>query len=157
MSKQRNKGQNKPPTKPSASAPAHWQQAQAGPQKGQTTLREDQAILQKDQTTLQVSRTEFSGPLPPADELEKYERVSPGAAERIIAMAERESSHRHTSVDNEYKEASKGQNCAVIIGALAIICGTIAGISGAQWTGSMIGGLGMVGLVSAFIRGRRGN
>ena len=157
MSKQRNKGQNKPPTKPSASAPAQRQQDQAGPQEGQTTLQEDQATLQKGQTTLQVSRTEFSGPLPPADELEKYERVFPGAAERIIAMAERESSHRHASVDNEYKEASRGQIYAVIIGALAIICGTIAGVSGAQWTGSVIAGIGGAGLVSAFIRGRRGN
>ena len=128
-----NKSQNKPPTEPSA--PAQRQQGQAGPQ----------------------VKAEFNGPLPPPDALEKYERVSPGAAERIIAMAERESSHRHASVDNEYKEASKGQNCAVIIGALAIISGTIAGISGAQWTGSMIGGLVLVGLVYASIRGRRGN
>ena len=132
-----NKSQDKPSTKPSA--PAQRQQGQTGPQ----------------------VKAEFSGPLPPPDELEKYERVSPGAAKRIFAMAETESSHRRelekSLVDNEYKEASKGQNCAVIIGTLAIICGTVAGISGAQWTGSMIGGLGMVGLVSAFIRGRRGN
>lgn len=132
-----NKSQNKPPTEPSA--PAQRQQGQAGPQ----------------------VKAEFNGPLPPADELEKYERVSPGAAERIIAMAETESSHRHelekSLVDNEYKEASKGQNCAVIIGALAIISGAIAGISGAQLAGSVIAGIGGAGLVSAFIRGRRGN
>lgn len=128
-----NKSQNKPSIKPSV--PAQQQQAQTGPQ----------------------VRTGFSGPLPPPDALEKYERVSPGAAERIIAMVERESSHRHASVDNECKEASKGQNCAAILCALAIIFGTIAGISGAQWTGSVIGGLGGVGLVSAFIWGRRGN
>ena len=132
-----NKSQNKPPTKPLA--PAQRQQGQAGPQ----------------------VKAEFSNSLPPADELEKYERVSPGAAERIIAMAERESSHRHelekSLIDNEYKQASKGQNCAVIIGALAIICGTIAGILGAQLAGSVIGGLVVVGLVSASIRGRRGN
>ena len=42
-------------------------------------------------------------------------------------------------------------------GALAIISGTIAGILGAQWTGSVIGGLVVVGLVYAFIYGRRGN
>ena len=131
-----NKSQNKPSTKPSA--PAQRQQAQTGPQ----------------------VRTEFSGPLPPPDALEKYERVSPGAAERIIAMVERESSHRHELgkflVNNGYKQASKGQNYAAIIGALAIISGAIAGISGAQWTGSVIGGLGMVGLVSTLIWGGRG-
>lgn len=127
-------------------APAQQQQGQASPQEGQTTL--------------QVSRTEFSGPLPPADELEKYERIFPGAAERITAMAEAESSHRHELekflVDNERKQADKGQNYAAMLGALAIICGTIAGMSGAQWTGSVIGGLGTVGVVSAFVRGGRG-
>ena len=132
-----NKSQNKPSTKPSA--PAQRQQGQAGPQ----------------------VKAEFSGPLPPPDELEKYERVSPGAAERIIAMAETQSSHRHelekSLVNSEYKQASKGQICAAIIGTLAIISGTIAGILGAQWTGSVIGGLVVVGLVSAFIQGRRGN
>lgn len=132
-----NKSQNKPPTKPSA--PAQRQQGQASSQ----------------------VKAEFSGPLPPADALEKYERVSPGAAKRIIAMAERESNHRHelerTLVDNEYKQASRGQNCAATLGALAIVLGTIAGILGAQLAGSVIGGLVVVGLVSAFIRGRRGN
>ena len=132
-----NEGQNKPSTKPSA--PAQRQQAQAGPQ----------------------VKAEFSGPLPPPDALEKYERVSPGAAERIIAMAETQSSHRHelekSLVDKGYKQTSKGQICAATLGALAIISGTIAGILGAQWTGSVIGGLVVAGLVYALIRGRRGN
>ena len=143
------KDQNKPSTKPSV--PAQRQQGRASPQEGQTLSQEGQPPLQV---------TEFSGPLPPPGALEKYDLVSPGAAKRIFAMAERESSHRRelekSLVDNEYKEAGKGQNCAVTLGALAIVSGTIAGISGAQWTGSMIGGLGMIGLVSAFIRGRRG-
>ena len=132
-----NEGQNKPSTKPSA--PAQRQQAQAGSQ----------------------VKAEFSGPLPPPDALEKYESVSPGAAERIIAMAETQSSHRHelekSLVDSEYKQASKGQICAATLGALAIISGAIAGILGAQWTGSVMGGLVVVGLVYALIRGRRGN
>ena len=131
------KTQNKPTTKPSVSA--QRQQAQAGPQ----------------------VKAEFSGPLPPADALEKYERVSPGAAERIFAMAETQGHHRRELekflVDNECKQASKGQNCAVTLGALAIVSGAIAGILGAQWTGSVIGGLVVVGLVYASIRGRRGN
>ena len=110
MSRRRNKGQNKPPTKPSV--PVQRQQGQAGPQEGQPTLQEGQATLQEGH--LQVTE-EFSGPLPPADELEKYEHVSPGASERIIAMAETESSRRHelkkTIVDNEHKEARMGQIC----------------------------------------------
>ena len=132
-----NKSQDKPSTKPSALA--QRQQGQTGPQ----------------------VKAEFSGPLPPPDALEKYERVSPGAAKRIIAMAETRGHHRRelekSLVDNEYKEASKGQNCAVIVVVIAIISGAITGILGAQWTGSVIAGIGGAGLVSAFIRGRRGN
>lgn len=32
----------------------------------------------------------YSGPIPPADELARYEGTQPGAADRLIAMAERE-------------------------------------------------------------------
>lgn len=128
-----NKSQNKPSTKPSV--PAQRQQDQAGPQ----------------------VKAEFGGPLPPPDALEKYERVSPGAAKRIIAMVEKQISHRRELEKTFVEQASKGQNYTVTLGALAILSGTIAGILGAQWTGSVIGGLGMVGLVYVFIRGRRGN
>lgn len=38
----------------------------------------------------------FSGPLPSPDALAKYEQVIRGAAERIIAMAERQANHRQT-------------------------------------------------------------
>ncbi|EFV01877.1 hypothetical protein HMP0721_1271 [Pseudoramibacter alactolyticus ATCC 23263] len=34
------------------------------------------------------------GPLPALEELEAYDRVVPGSAERIIAMAEEQSKHR---------------------------------------------------------------
>lgn len=36
-----------------------------------------------------------SGPLPASQELEHYNQIVPGAAERIIAMAEGEQGHRH--------------------------------------------------------------
>ncbi len=132
-----NKSQDKPSTKPSA--PAQRQQDQAGPQ----------------------VKAEFSGPLLPPDALEKYERVSPGAAKRIFAMAETQGHHRRelekSLVDNEYKEASRGQICAATLGTLAIVSGAIAGILGAQLAGSVIGGLVVVGLVYASVRDKRGD
>ena len=36
----------------------------------------------------------FTGPLPPPDVLAKYNDALPGAAERIVSMAERQSAHR---------------------------------------------------------------
>ena len=50
---------------------------------------------------IQVSEEHhFSGPLPRPEDLAKYDQIVPGAAARIIQMAEKEMSHRH---DNEKK------------------------------------------------------
>jgi hypothetical protein len=37
----------------------------------------------------------YTGPLPNAAEMERYERTLPGAADRIVAMSESEEDHRH--------------------------------------------------------------
>lgn len=37
----------------------------------------------------------FEGPIPPPALLEHYDKIVPGAAERILAMAESETAHRH--------------------------------------------------------------
>lgn len=42
-----------------------------------------------------VQETVFQGPLPPPEILAGYERVLPGAADRIISMAEMNQRHRH--------------------------------------------------------------
>jgi uncharacterized membrane protein len=45
---------------------------------------------------LAVSRQQsFHGPIPPPALLEHYDKIIPGAAERILAMAESETVHRH--------------------------------------------------------------
>ncbi|MDE6052372.1 MAG: DUF2335 domain-containing protein [Lachnospiraceae bacterium] len=38
--------------------------------------------------------SEFSGPLPPPNIIKGYEDILPGSAERILAMAEKQSEHR---------------------------------------------------------------
>lgn len=44
-----------------------------------------------------------SGPLPDPATLEQYEQLVPGAAQRIIAMAEREQAHRHQLAESEQR------------------------------------------------------
>jgi uncharacterized membrane protein len=81
-------------------------------------------------------------------------------------MAETEQSHRHNREMREeelqrivhrglMRETTMGQIFALLIGVVAILSGTYAAVHGAQWTGSFIGGGGVVGLVTAFIVGRR--
>ncbi|MDD3468421.1 MAG: DUF2335 domain-containing protein [Thermoguttaceae bacterium] len=56
----------------------------------------------KSQRPVKITQVQqYVGPLPPASELGVYEQILPGAAERILAMAEREQSHRHQREDLE--------------------------------------------------------
>ena len=48
-----------------------------------------------DSFLLAQKHEEFSGPLPHPDILSRYDAITPGAADRIISMAEREENHRH--------------------------------------------------------------
>ncbi|MCF8092861.1 MAG: DUF2335 domain-containing protein [Desulfotignum sp.] len=115
--------------------------------------------------TLMAVGQQFSGPIPPPDILEKYENILPGAMDRIIAMAENESKHRHEmkktvvaaeikAMESEAKDTRRGQYCGLIIGVTALISGAYAAVNGAPIAGGLIGTGGVLGLVSAFIGGR---
>ena len=58
-----------------------------------------------------VTQTLHHGPLPDPDTLAQYERMMPGAAERIFRIAEREQEHRHaqekTSLEGEIAHQEK--------------------------------------------------
>lgn len=63
----------------------------------------------------------FSGPLPPPDYLEAYEKTLPGAPERIMTMAEKQVDHRISLekiiVKKKFSQSTLGQ----ILGA-ALVC-----------------------------------
>jgi uncharacterized membrane protein len=46
-----------------------------------------------------LQHQEYSGPLPPPDALAMYDKIIPGAAERILKMAENEAAARHRRED----------------------------------------------------------
>ncbi|MBV8774176.1 MAG: DUF2335 domain-containing protein [Deltaproteobacteria bacterium] len=76
-----------------------------------------------------VKRTlEFSGPLPPPDVLQDYNGAFAGCAERIVAMAERQSAHRQELerlvVRSNCSAQNRGQWFAFVL-ALVVICGGI--------------------------------
>ena len=48
----------------------------------------------------QIVTSQYQGPIPSSFEMGNYDRILPGAAERILAMAEREQLHRHTIEDD---------------------------------------------------------
>ncbi|SHN91803.1 hypothetical protein BHECKSOX_2224 [Bathymodiolus heckerae thiotrophic gill symbiont] len=66
----------------------------------------------------------YSGPIPQPSDLQKYEDIKVGFAERILAMAERESTHRQ-NLDNRIITSERafnilGQMTALSIGVLVI-------------------------------------
>lgn len=73
---------------------------------------------------VEISQGIFSGPIPPPQVLQGYEDTLPGAAERILHMAEQEQSHRH-EFDSDLarsltRQQERGQVFAFILGAGAL-------------------------------------
>jgi uncharacterized membrane protein len=100
-----------------------------------------------------------SGPLPPPELLENYERVVSGSAERILVMAENQSAHRQ-QLESRYLSAETRNSLLGIIFALLLgITGlSVSGICvyvGQGWPGAALGGATLVSLVGTFIYGTR--
>ncbi len=94
-------------------------------------------------------KTTFIGPLPPPEDFEKYNQISPGAAERILSMAEREQQIRADGQAEIFANDKRRIHGATLLG-IALI--GIAGI--AVWKGD-IGialPLGLAGVVGAIFR-----
>jgi uncharacterized membrane protein len=79
------------------------------------------------QSITRVQSVAFAGPLPPPEILAKFNDVVPGAADRIIAMAERQSSHREglekSVIDANIASQKRGSIFAFILCLLVILGG----------------------------------
>lgn len=107
-------------------------------------------------TTTQT--VQFSGPLPHPEILARYDAVIPGAAARIVAMAENDSKHlqemERTSLAGTLKERRLGQALGFAV-ALAGFSTTIALAALGQGTAAgIVGSTTLVSLVSVFVVGR---
>lgn len=85
-------------------------------------------------TSRQIVHQEFSGPLPPPAALENYEKILPGAAERIIILAEGEASHRR-DIEKMTRKAeirlAKGEHYQIYFGQFCAFIVTLAFVAGA--------------------------
>ncbi len=125
-----------------------------------------QGITQKPEVTAtnqprvahqQFIASTYSGPLPPAEAFERYERVCPGAADRIIAMAEQQASHRQEL--ERRREATISRNSqlgivsALLLAVFVLVGGVICVILGHDWAGGVIVSLDLVSLCAVFVYG----
>jgi uncharacterized membrane protein len=124
-----------------------------------------------------VVRQQYSGPLPPASELEHYERAMPGLAERIVCMAEEEAAQRRKLefsdlqerreseirlLDAQGKDRSEerrvrgvAQFFAFFIAIVGICSSAYVMVHGAQVSGSILASGTLVSIVTAFLYGNK--
>ncbi len=121
------------------------------------------------QPEVRVVGASFSGPMPPPSLLQGYEQVCPGAAERILRMAEEQ--HRH-SIDMDRQTAgviADGMRCEHIESRMGLIFGFVIALAfiavgvfviygGYPWPGALLSGGGIsVPIIGMFVRGHRQN
>lgn len=86
--------------------------------------------------------SEFSGPLPHPEIFERYEKICPGAADRILTMAEVQSSHRQqiekAFIFSRNKQSLAGTYIAGTIVISAIVSGTILLINDKDFQGIVV-------------------
>lgn len=113
---------------------------------------------------LTVKRNFFSGPLPPPEILEGYDRVSKGSADKIISMAISQSEHRKRMEEKQLFLAGRDSLLGILIAGIIAVIGVFGGIyliakapqsAGAVIGGSIIGGTPMLGIIRTFVLGVR--
>ena len=111
------------------------------------------------QVTHQRSIEVSSGPLPPPSFFRAYEDTLPGAAHRILTMAEKQQGHRHVQqsvrLASDASREARGQWMAFAIVMVALVGGFSLVMFGRSIEGvaTALGAIG--GIVGLFMRSRR--
>ena len=108
---------------------------------------------------ISIQHKSHSGPLPDAETLIQYDSVITNGADRIMAMAENQQSHRmkieYNLVSSQSSQSKLGQIFGLIIGLVGIGCGTFLAATGSTTVGGIIAGGTVVSLVSVFVIGKK--
>ena len=83
------------------------------------TTKDNVSQIPRERDDRKIISQTYTGPIPPSSELSKYEEIIPGAANRIISMAEEESKHRQITeikiIHNERMFGLVGQIAAIFV------------------------------------------
>jgi uncharacterized membrane protein len=89
--------------------------------------------------------------------LREYDQIYPGAAEKIIQMAESQLHHRQSLerqvIEAEIRQAARGQWIAGAIALAGLLAATLVGVFGSPVVGGAIAAMDVVGLAAVFIYG----
>ena len=120
----------------------------------------------RQQPVISVEAASWSGPLPLPADFRQYEETLPGAAERILQLAERQQSHRHqiemaalATTDKIVTADSRRSYLGIILAFIIAMTGLLGGI---MLIATGRGGFGLalclsmlVGLAAVFVYGAR--
>jgi uncharacterized membrane protein len=130
-------------------------------------------VIPPAQQQSQMLVTQTFSPLPSPEMLAQYEHLRPGLIDEIINMTKEQSEHRRSleiaqteahvrqldaKIAHQKRrdcEAKLGQIFAFIIAIVAIFGGVYTALQGYQTAGSIISAIGLTGIVSHFIQGRK--
>lgn len=108
---------------------------------------------------VEVHSEMYSGPLPSPQVLEFYNQAVPDAADRIIAMAERQASHRQKLEELVVKSGTINSLLGLIFGLIIGLATEIGAVycivNGYQGGGTTLGLSGLAGLVGVFVYGSK--
>lgn len=103
----------------------------------------------------------YSGPLPLPQHLERYEAICPGAADRIIAMAEAQTKHRQKLENDVIKTNGRNSTLGVCFGGAVAILAMIFGADIIKSGNEISGYIMMFGplsaLIGVFVYGKQAN
>lgn len=152
MSRKKRSGRPKPkPGNPGVVVPANQSPAPRDQTRIDASSPAGKASVRHIETSIS-----FSGPLPPPAVLDGYEQVCPGAADRILRLAEKEQDHRQLIESKDQAAdatlSSNGMKCAAFLATLSIGGGIVIALA----TQYPVVGLGFCGtsiaaLVGAFL------
>lgn len=130
----------------------------SGPSPGQPRVAQGRPVSVITAET-HIQNHEFSGPIPPPDLLKAYRDVVPDGADRIIRMAEKEQSHRHSIESRIVEIRSRGELLGQIFGFTLGLSAVVGGLwlvnSGKQVTGLSSFFSGLAVLVGVYWYERR--
>lgn len=113
-----------------------------------------------------VQAKSFSGPIPAPEDLEHYDRICPGFADRILKMAEAQAANRQVlerknadiaaqDVADARKETKRGQWMSFMITLCAFASCVVCAALGQPWVASVIAGATLVSIVSTFLNRKK--
>jgi uncharacterized membrane protein len=93
--------------------------------------------------------------LPPASELERIEKLMPGATARIMAMVEKQQDHRmhweKAAWEGYDRERRRAQFCALVFALSGLATALVLGILNQPTAATVIGSATIGGVVASFI------